>query len=57
MALQGYEYFSIWTPLFFIFYILLVFVVLLNVAVAVLLEGFLRFKAECVHDGSIGKQS
>ena len=57
MALQGYEYFSIWTPLFFIFYILLVFVVLLNVAVAVLLEGFLRFKAECVHDWSIGKQS
>jgi hypothetical protein len=38
---DGQTGFAVWTSAFFISYILLVYVVLLNVAVAVLLEGFL----------------
>jgi len=44
---DGQQGFAIWTSAFFISYILLVNVVLLNVAVAVLLEGFLSSMADC----------
>jgi hypothetical protein len=43
---DGQQGFAIWTSAFFISYILLVNVVLLNVAVAVLLEGFLSSMAD-----------
>jgi hypothetical protein len=43
---DGQTGFAVWTSIFFVTYILLVNVVLLNVAVAVLLEGFLSSMAD-----------
>ena len=43
---DGRQFFALWTCAFFISYILLVYVVILNVAVAVLLEGFLCSMSE-----------
>ena len=51
---DGRKFFALWTCAFFISYIMLVYVVLLNVAVAVLLEGFLSSMTE--HDMELKAQ-